>query len=370
MQKRLNMSKENWDIQFIKPCRSPYEDHRILTPEYTFKIFSTGKIVQINLDNCSIQRMEELSEDATIKDVEDVGLLPLYEILNNGIVGLTCIGVNEMPDWRVKNAKAAYERFCRKFWPGHNDDKEATDRLYDPQCRERKVKFSELSDEARCVYGGTYLSMLQIQNIHHCYPEATPIQRFEIYLHSMIGLLNIVNGFELEIAKWAFWDLSMKEINQLTPSIKQRRKDIKENFTQIKSNLEKCREFAFDAAMDVHWLSGSNFSEDLGIDIDINGTRRKLDSWVGTNDHKLYRISKDIHSTYYDNSTMKRLAVTRERELESYHYWRSVDRLSRDILSYRYHSGYSGINELPIKIDKAISHVERELKIKFNKGHV
>ncbi len=360
------MSKENWDIQFIKPCRFPEEEHRLLTPEYTLQSISKGKIVQINLDNCSIQRMENLAEDATIEDVKAVGLLPLFEILQKGMVSLTCIGINEMPDWRVRSAHAAYERFCRKFWPGHQDDKDATYRQYDPECKERKVKFGDLSKGARCVYGGAYVSVLQIQNIHHSYPETTPEKRFEIYLHSMIGLLGIVSGFELEIAKWAFWKLNKKEINQLVPTVKQRRKDIRENFAKIKNSIPKCREFAFDAAMDLHWLSGANLSEDLGHDIVINGARLKLDNWCGTNDHKLYRISRDIHSTYYDNSTMKRLAITRERELVSNLYWRNVDGISKGILSYRYHSGYSGVEELLVKIDKAVSHVEAELAKKFD----
>jgi len=283
--------------------------------------------------------MEELTEDATVRDIEAVGLLPLYEILQKGIVSLTCIGINEMPDWRVENAEAAYERFCRKFWPGHQDDKEATRRQYDPDSKERKVKFSELSEGARIVYGIAYVAILQIQNIHHNYSNITPEKKFEIYLHSMIGLLDIVSGFELEIAKWAFWELNKKEINQLTPIVKQRRKDIRENFAKVKNSISKCREFAFDAAMDLHWLSGANFSEDFGHDIDINGTRLKLDNWVGTNDHKLYRISRDIHSTYYDNSTMKRLAITRDTELDSNLYWSHVDEISKEILSYRYKMG-------------------------------
>lgn len=357
-----SMNKDNWDIQFIKPCRFPDEEHRLLTSEYTLHSILSGKIVQINLDNCSIQRMEELTEDATVQDVEEVGLLPLYQILQTGNVSLTCIGVNEMPDWRVQNAHAAYERFCRKFWPGHQDDKDATYREYDLKSKERKVKFVELSDGARCVYGGAYISILQIQNILLSYPEMTPEKRFEIYLHSMIGLLGIVSGFELEISKWAFWSLNTKEINQLVPSVKQRRKDIRENFAKVKSSVQKCREFAFDAAMDLHWLSGSNLSEDLGHDIDINGTRLKLDNWVGTNDHKLYRVSRDIHSTYHDRSTMKKLAITREDELESLQYWRNVDGISKDILSYRYNKGYSDVDDLLSKIDKAIIYIEKDLK--------
>ena len=45
--------------------------------------------------------------------------------------------------------------------------------------------------------------------------------------------------------------------------------DIKYNFTKVKSTLDKCREFAFDAAMDIHWLSGANLAEDLNLSINI-----------------------------------------------------------------------------------------------------
>lgn len=183
----------------------------------------------------------------------------------------------------------------------------------------------------------------------------------------MISLLNIVSGFELEIAKWAFWELNMQEINQLTSPIKQRRKDIRENFAKVKNSISKCQEFSFDAAMDLHWLSGANFSEDFGHDIDINGTRLKLDNWIGTNDHKLYRISRSIHSTYYDNSTMKRLAITRENELSSNQYWRNVDEISNEVLCYRDRMRYSMDNKLLIKIDKAVIHIEEKLVEKFNK---
>lgn len=360
------MSKDNWDIQFIKPCRHLHEEHRPLTPEYTLKSLTEGKIVQINLDNCSIQRMEELTEEATIKDVEAVGLLPLYEILQRGSVSLICIGVNEMPEWRVKNAYAAYNRFCRKFWLGHQDDKDATYRKYDPECRQRKVKFNELNDEARCAYGCAYVSMLQIQNINHNYPKATQEKKLEIYLYSIIGLLNIVSAFELEIAKWAFWKINTKEINQLTHKVKQRRKDIRENFAKVKNSISKCQEFSFDAAMDLYWLSSANLSEDFGHVINVNGTWLKLDNWVGTNDHKLYRISRDIHSTYYDNSTMKRLAITREKELQSNLYWRNVDRISTDIMSYRDQAGHLMSNKLLVRIDKAVFHIESELAKKIN----
>lgn len=353
--------KDNWEIQFIKPCRLLQEEHRLLTPEYAASIISLGKIVQINLDNCSIQRMEMLNDNSSLQEVEEVGLLPLVNILKTGLVSLTAIGVNEMPDLRVPEACAAYERFCRMFWSGHKNDQEATSRAYDETNTAKKVDFNCLEDGARCTYGPAYVSIMQIHNIQLNYKHETPEKQFELYLYSIISLLGVISAFELEIAKYAFWDISSKEINQLSDDVRIRRKDIKENFTKVKSSMAKCKEFAFDAAMDIHWLSGANFAEDLNVYLDIDGKRLRLDNWVGTNDHKLYRISRDIFSVYHDGSNMKRLAVTREDELSSSTYWQNVDFYSKSIMEFRNKEHHRGINGLLDRIDKAVQYVEDEL---------
>lgn len=354
--------KHNWNIQFIKPCRGVNEKHRQLTPEYVAVANSNGKVVQINLDNCSIQRMEKLSENSTLSDVQDVGLLPLVDILNSGgVVSLSAIGVHEMPDLYIKNAKIAYQIFCKRFWPQHKNDIEATDIKYDENCIESKVNFQKLPNGARIMYGSSYVSMLQIQNIALNYSNVAPEEQFEIYMHSIIGMLNIVNAFELEIAKYAFWKPIQKQINQLPISVRERRKDIKENFTKTKRSVKKCKEFAFDAAMDIQWLSSANLSEDLNSQIDIHGTKFSIDNWVGTNDHKLYRISRDIHSTYHDGSTMKHLAYVREHELYDFYYWRNVDYFSRNIMSYRKSVGYSDLMDLLQRIDKSVENIEKEI---------
>jgi hypothetical protein len=356
--------KENWEIQFIKPCRFSWENHRQLTPDYIIGMAMSNNIVQINLDNCSIQRMEDLSEQATLKDVKEVGLCPLVNILALNLpISLSCIGVNEMPDWRVAKAQAAYDRFCRKFWPGHQDDPLATYRAVDPANDARKVDFKELSDAARTVYGPAYIAMLQIKNIKLSYPKHSAYDQFVIYLHSMIHMLDYISAFELEIAKHAFWNLSMQEINRLPEGIKQRRSDIKENFCTVKSNINKCRESAFDSAMDIHWLSGANFSEDLKHYLEVEGRKLFLDNWVGTNDHKLYRISQDIHWVYHESSTSKRIAVTREDYLDSIPYWNSVDQFAHDIMVDRASSDSRSIDDLLLKVDRALAYIESEIVI-------
>ncbi|MGQ7190364.1 hypothetical protein ACUODJ_51595, partial [Escherichia sp. HC-CC] len=64
-----------------------------------------------------------------------------------------------------------------------------------------------------------------------------------------------------------------------------------QNFYKNGSNIDKCRWNAFDAAMDLHWLTGANFSEDIGATIDLNGTKFNIEHWVGTTDHKLHSIA-------------------------------------------------------------------------------
>lgn len=361
------MKKENWDIQFIKPCRHPFETHRLLTPEYTLQMARKGYLVQINLDNCSIQRMESLTEAATIEDVEKVGLLPLYRLLNEGAVALSGIGVHEMPEWRVSTAHQAYERFCSKFWPAHKDDIEATWRAYDDAAPVQRVIFTQLDDGSRLVFGYAYCAFLHIQNIKLNHSNCSPEDQFSTYLHGMITMLDMVSAFELEIAKYAFWRLTKKEINQLLPAIKQRRKDIIENFAKPKSTYEKCKSSAFDSAMDLFWLSGANVS-DLRGGIEIEGRKLKIDNWVGTNDHKLYRISRDIHSIPFDGATMKRLATTRENELAVSQYWMNVDGLSKELLRHRHDRGHSKIHNLLQRIDNSVNHLERNIELFFEEN--
>ena len=357
---------ENKIIQFIKPCRAPTEGHRLLTPEYTLEVLKQKRIVQINLDNCSIRRMENLSIKPTMDEVIEQGLLPLVEILQKGNVCLTAIGIHERPHNKVAKAKLAYENFCANFWPNHRNDVEATHRTYDETSTDRNVNFKSLDDGARCLYGCGYISLLQIQNIRKKYAEKSPEEQFEIYIHSIIIMLDIVSVFELELAKYAFWFLTVNEERQLPDNIRLRRKDIKENFTKLQNNLEKCKHFSFNGTMDIHWLSSANFAEDLNQTFKLGTTEFLLDNWVGTNDNKLYRISKDIHSVYYEGSTMKQLATSREKHLKSSKYWEHVDSVSDYVLMQRKRSGYRNIDNLLERIDRSVVHLEDELSKFFS----
>lgn len=355
------MSNNN-SIQFIKPCRNIWEkEHRLLTPEYAKMLVAMGHIVQINLDNCSIQRMERLPDNPTVEDAEKVGLLDLVKILQSAPIALSMMGVVEMPVCKVKEAKLAYERFCASFWPGHNNDTEASNGSNKSKSNEG-LEFTELSDNARSCHGIAYVALLQIQHIHMKYSDLAPEKKFETYIYSMTSMLDLISSFELEIAKYAFWDLSSNDINMLPEQIRMRRKDIKENFTAIQNSFFKRKHFALNGAMDLYWLNGSNLSEDSGLTLKTGDTQLVVDNWVGTTDNKLYRIAKDIHSVFYDGSTMKRLFSSREPELLSSQYWQEVDAIAENVLAYRERVGYGIRDQHLTRIDNAIRHIVERIK--------
>jgi hypothetical protein len=192
-------------------------------------------------------------------------------------------------------------------------------------------------------------------------------EKFETYLHSITRLLDIVSAFELEIAKYAFWGLSDSELNKLPECVRVRRKDIKENFTKLQDSVSKCKHFAFNGAMDLHWLSGANLSEDLGVTIKVGGIELAVDNWVGTNDIKLYRISKELHSVPCGGSTMKAFVSSRESALDAFPYWHCVDRMTKDVLLYRKRADHGSADRLLEKIDQAVVHLEEQLLQKLPK---
>jgi hypothetical protein len=308
--------------------------------------------------------MEELPVKPSRAAAEAVGLLPLVEFLERAPgVALTAMGTHEMPGKHVAKARWGYENFCTAFWSGHRDDVEASHRQIDEDSTDRWVEFTELSEGARCVYGLAYVALLQMQNIRRTYPSLSPEEKFEAYLHSMAGMLDLISAFELEIAKYAFWEISHVDIDRLPDRVRDRRSDIKENFTKQQATVSKCKRAAFNGAMDLHWLSGANLSEDLGATIKTDVGEFALDNWVGTNDLKLYRICRDLHSAPHNGSKTMRFVYSRESVLEALPYWRNVDRMSRDVMLYRHARGYQSLDEtlLP-SIDAAVKHIEGELR--------
>lgn len=354
------MKKQN-PIKFAKPCLEENEDYRLLTPQYALDLFNQGRLVQVNLDNCSIQRMEQLPNEPTLKNVDNVGLMPLVALLNTCPVALTAMGVNEMPDRYVKSAQLAYESFCHHFWPGHKDDYQATQRQANLVNESKKVDFRQLSIKQRCAYGSSYISMLLIQKVKSKYAHFEPEKQFEVYLHGVIGELGYISAFELELAKYAFWGPSPEELNYLPDSVLLRRKNIHINFCRKIENPHNIYFKCFDSAMDIHWLSASNLSENFNHTIDIYGKKYLIDNWVGTTDEKLFQISQDIYSVYVNGLSLTKLASVREYELSDIKYWQYVDSVAHSTLLYRNKNVDVSVDNLVHKIDSSVYRLLVEL---------
>lgn len=350
----------NNEVTFIKAARRLDQDHFDLTPAYTKAVFAMGKQVQINLDLNILVAIEQLPHDATLEHVKQEGLYPLYEIINTGIVSVGAVGVQECPEWRVKNCHAAFEWFCNRFWPSHFNDPEASKREYDETNPKKVTRFQDMSPEMRSMYGFSYVSMLHIQNILKNFSGLSAEDKLEAYLYGIISLVDRVHAFELEIAKYAFWKLRSSEKEKLPEPTRQRYKAIHENYVKIKKG--RYTEACLNSAMDSFLVLSGALAEDMGHDINI-GHRRKTEQWIATKDHKLATVAKDMHSTQHEGLNTKRLAITREPEMDNFPYWRNVDAISKSIMKQRETAGYqhSEFEEPLAPIDKAVEHLEFRL---------
>ncbi|EOI1438665.1 hypothetical protein ACMW09_002592 [Cronobacter malonaticus] len=119
--------------------------------------------------------------------------------------------------------------------------------------------------------------------------------------------------------------------------------------------------------MDLHWLTGANFSEDIGSFISLNGVKFETEHWIGTNDKKLHYISQDIHHIYHEGSTMKALCSCRENEMTKFLYWKTVDSISEHVLSFRKHSKKTVNPNITQLIDLSVEKIENDLQDFFNK---
>ncbi|OAJ95214.1 hypothetical protein [Vibrio bivalvicida] len=374
----MKSEKPRNPIQFIRPNRDYHAPPANLTVFHALQKVRSKKLVQVLLDNCSIQRMERIYEyadskkrEATKEDVKLFGLAPLLELLENAPIVISASGLCEMPGGKVGKAHRAYERFCAQFWPTHSDDKAATHHAVQKESIEKKVNFNELDNDARRGYGLAYLAFMHYQQIYRCFGKLSPEKKFEAYLYGMIEYIDVLSAFELEVVKYLFWDPSPKVLEGLPMSTRKRKQLIKRNFGGAGTRIEKCRELAFDRAMDVNWLIMGNISEDNGNDIDVFGERFGIECWIGTTDEKLFDICKDIHSTPGPDSSMNTLVVDREEEMSELPYWRYVDGLAKDVLFQR-NSGEKTrartFDYLP-RIDAALSDIERNLIRKFDTIH-
>lgn len=263
-------------------------DHLIL---YAQLKYNKKEVIQINLDNCTIQRMERLNEKSTLDDVKEFGLYPLYRLLNEcPNISMAALGINEMPGCYVSKARKAYNLFCQKFWQSSMDDPLATNNKI--LSNENFFGFHYLSDAHKKALGCFYLPYLLIQQIFKSDNGSSGIRKLEKYIYGIIFYLDMISGFELEIAKYAFWDIKEKEIHSLPEKIKARRKRIRNNFHKEKHSLEAMQATAMNAAIDTFWIRAIGFGTENIEQLD-NGYSIS-EHWLATNDDKLYVIANDI----------------------------------------------------------------------------
>lgn len=329
------------------------------------KFFLKKECVQINLDNCTIQRMEKLSQESTIEDVKSLGLYPLYIILNKSPNIFLCpFGIHEMPGINISKARESYELFCKKFWPTHIDDPRATSLKYDKN--QTTVNFQHLSEEEKYVYGPWYLAYLLIQKIMRCNKNDSAVDKFSRYIHDVIYYLDMISAFELEIAKYAFWDIPEKELHNLPSEIIYRRKNFKKNFISSGKNLERIKRICLNAAMDTLWLKGCQAKSTLDAPEDLGNGYKLTETWLATTDEKLYKSSNDIESIPTKNGFGYFVKVFREKEMKKYEYWNIVDSISDGILIQRSLSNKNNFSSKMNNISNSINEIEGELKEYFD----
>lgn len=347
----------------------PSNEMRIYTPNfrndnidflisYAKSKLDKKEIIQISLDNCTIQRMERLTEQSTLDDVKKVGLYPLYRLLNEcPNIYMGALGLNEMPGCYISNARKSYNLFCEKFWEGQEDDPLATNKIIIEN--EEKFTFSKLSADEKKSLGYYYLPYLLIQQIYKSDSNASGFKKFEKYLYGVSFYLDSISGFEMEVAKYAFWDIKEKEIHNLPEEIRNRRKRIKNNFCKEKNSWDSIQASAMNAAMDTFWIRCIGFGTDQKEKLPNGYTISE--HWLATNDDKLYLIANDIKPKETLNGFGYFIETSREPELLQFAYWEEVDKLSNRLLETRQYQK----SQFKLKIEnieKSILSIETEIK--------
>lgn len=314
--------------------------------------------IQIDLDNCAIQRMEQLNESSTLDDVRKIGLYPLYRLLNEcPNMLMSALGINEMPGIYIPKARKAYNLFCKKFWKTSSDDPLATNKEIVEN--EQVFSFHELSEVSKKALGCFYLPYLLIQKIYKSDKTVSGIRKFEKYLYGIAHYLDMVSGFEMEIAKYAFWDISEKEVHSLSKNIRERRRRIRNNFCKERNSLQAIRVASMNAAMDTYWIRCIGFGTER-MELLSNGYTIS-EHWLATNDDKLYVIANDIKPKKTSEGFGYLLESVRESELLVFQYWKDVDLLSDNFLKGRIYKT-NEFNDKIEHIERSILEIEAEFK--------
>lgn len=319
--------------------------------------------IQINLDNCTIQRMERLDKNSTVEDIKKLGLYPLYKILTEcPNILISALGINEMPGCYISRAREAYNLFCKKFIPSYVDDPNATNKPFNVE--EEKIIFRDLPLDTQKALGCFYLPYLLIQYIYKYNSGQSGLDKFRHYLYGVIHYLDMVSAFELELAKYAFWEINDKSvIHTLSSEIKERRKRIRKNFVKERNSLNSIRAACLNSAMDTYWIRSICIGTDEREAI-LNGYTI-CEHWLATNDDKLYIIANDIKPVQSINGFGYIIESVREKELLEFSYWKEVDNLSSKVLNDR---KYLSDSQFDIKIEnitESISQLDDALEKYF-----
>lgn len=337
--------------------------------ECLFKLSKKKEAVQLNLDNCVIQKMEELyhrSKQPIIDDVKQLGLFPLVDLLNafpKAPILMTPIGVLEMPNRYHKGAKGAFERFCQQFWSTSTDDPKGT-QLEKTEGADIKLEFQYFTPLAKQMYGMSYLPFLLIQEILCCHSEETAMQKLERYVYGVIHYLDMISGFELEIAKYAFWELTEQEVHELPETLRERRQNLKRNFYKKQNALEKCKAFSLNAAMDKFWLNPIYVNHQHPEKLDYGYTVTQ--HWFVTLDQKLYKTANDITSLLSPSGSYGHaIAVVRENEMRTSDYWKAADKFTDNLLKERKLSNINALEKKLGSIERSVIEINKSLEKYF-----
>lgn len=346
------------DIAFIRPYRKNFEARPILTHEYIIKKKMEGILVQVYLDNCSIQRMEELPPEPTRDDARDVGLLGLVDLLPANPM-LSATGIGEMPQIKKERAREAYNAFCKAFWPTHQDDPLAENNDHD-DARQEIVDYWDLPEAGKLSIGSIYAALLLIRLISVTRKDRSPVENFEFYFRGVTKLIGYVDAILLEIAKYAFWPFEADQ-KAVPESVKTRRRQIKENFMQNPASYKKGRQRCIGGAHDIWWLRmfAPKFSSPEKVF--LGNQSYSVELWLGTHDEKLCSICESMMPVSLDGKTIRHIEVTRETELNNLPYWRHVDKFAQQEMALRDSQGL-GSGPTVQKLDSSVLWIETELR--------
>lgn len=358
------------DISFIKTRVELGFNAPVLTPEYCYLVGLLGKKIQINIDLNVIIKMEKLSNKATLDDLKKSGLYPLYLIIQQPNVRMSCSGVHETPEFLIGQAHEAYERFCDKFWPTSQNDINASYRKIPDNPKNKSHLFFELGNKDRYMLGSSYLAMLHIQNILHIPIKnqtgdeisETPEQKFERFIYGMIDMIDHLDGPTVFVAKMAFWKPLQNDFSSLSKELIELRKAIINNLTKKPKNKSTIA-FCLNASWDINWIKTGALTELFKENGLLENLEDNIELWFGTFDEKLVTISRHINYVTNNDNGYNSLQITDFPEFKKFNYWKNVYNTSMTLREFRKSKIHETLNEdiFLKRIDHHVGQLEKNL---------